>query len=54
MGYDGFPLGGGIGKVFHIGKQAINAKVAAYHMIESPEYGPDWQLQFQIQFLFPK
>ncbi len=48
------PVGGGIGKVFHIGKQAINAKVAAYNNIESPRAGSDWQLQCQIQFLFPK
>ena len=48
------PVGGGIGKVFHIGKQPVNAKVAAYYMVESPDNGPDWQLQLQLQFLFPK
>lgn len=48
------PIGGGIGKVFHIGKQAINASVASYHMVERPTNGPEWQLQCQIQFLFPK
>ncbi len=48
------PVGGGIGKVFHLGKQPINAKVAAYYMVESPDNGPDWQLQLQLQFLFPK
>jgi hypothetical protein len=48
------PVGGGIGKVFHIGKQPINAKVAAFHNIESPRNGADWQLQVQVQFLFPK
>jgi hypothetical protein len=35
-------------------KQPINASVAAYHMVESPSNGPDWQLQCQLQFLFPK
>lgn len=48
------PIGGGIGKVFKIGKQPINASVRAYHNLESPRNGSDWQLQFQIQFLFPK
>jgi hypothetical protein len=48
------PLGGGVGRVFHIGKQAINAKLAAYHMAESPTNGPEWQMQFQVSFLFPK
>jgi len=48
------PIGAGVGKVFHIGKQAINASVASYYMVESPDNGPDWQLQCQLQFLFPK
>jgi hypothetical protein len=48
------PIGGGIGKVFHIGKQPVNASLRAYHNTQAPRSGADWQLQFQIQFLFPK
>ena len=48
------PIGGGFGRVFKIGKQPINASVRAYHNLESPRNGSDWQLQFQISFLFPK
>ena len=48
------PIGGGIGKVFHVGKQAVNASLRAYHNIEAPREGADWQLQFQLTFLFPK
>jgi hypothetical protein len=48
------PVGGGIGKVFHVGKQAINASLRAYHNIEAPRNGADWQLQFTVSFLFPK
>ena len=48
------PLGGGIGKVFKIGKQPINAALRVYHNIESPRGGADTQIQFQINFLFPK
>lgn len=48
------PLGGGFGKVFKIGRQPINAQLAAYGNVEKPKFGPDWQLRFQIQFLFPK
>jgi len=48
------PIGGGVGKVFKIGKQPVNASIRAYHNVESPRNGSDWQLQFQIQFLFPK
>ncbi len=46
------PIGGGIGKVFRVGKQPVNASLRAYHNIESPRSGSDWQLQFSIQFLF--
>lgn len=48
------PIGGGIGKVFKVGKQPVNAAIKAYHNVQSPRTGADWQLQFQIQFLFPK
>ncbi len=48
------PVGGGIGKVFKIGTQAINASVQGYYVANSPSIGPDWQLRLQIQFLFPK
>lgn len=48
------PFGGGVGKLFTIGKQPINTQLAAYYNAEKPEFGPDWQLRFQVQFLFPK
>ena len=48
------PLGGGAGKLFTIGKQAMNARVEAYYNIEKPDSAPDWQWGFTIQFLFPK
>jgi hypothetical protein len=48
------PVGGGFGKVFKIGKQAVNASIQGYWVANSPSVGPDWQLRLQIQFLFPK
>jgi hypothetical protein len=48
------PLGGGAGKLFRVGRLPINAQLAAYGNVAKPEFGPDWQLRFQIQFLFPK
>jgi hypothetical protein len=48
------PLGGGVGKIFKIGKQPIDAQLAAYDNVVTPDNGPKWQLRFQIQFLFPK
>lgn len=48
------PIGGGIGKVFKIDKQPMNASVRIFHLAQSPRTGSDLQLQFQLQFLFPK
>jgi hypothetical protein len=48
------PFGGGIGKVFKIGTQSINAQTQAFYNVEAPENAPDWQLRLQLQFLFPK
>jgi hypothetical protein len=48
------PFGGGVGKIFKIGKQPLNAQVQAFYNVEKPENGPDWQLRLQLQFLFPK
>ena len=49
------PFGGGIGKVFKIGKQPMNAQLSAYKNVITPDdYGADWQFRVQLQFLFPK
>jgi hypothetical protein len=59
------PLGGGIGKLFRLGdvfpleghpiaKLPMNIQLQAYGNVAKPEFGPKWQLRFQIQFLFPK
>jgi hypothetical protein len=48
------PFGGGVGKIFRIGKQPINAQISAYNNVETPAYGADWQFRIQFQFLFPK
>ena len=48
------PLGGGVNKLFKIGKQPIQASLRSYYNVVKPEFGPDWQLQFQLTFLFPK
>jgi hypothetical protein len=48
------PFGGGVGKIFRIGKQPVNAQVSAYYNVEKPTDGADWQLRAQLQFLFPK
>jgi hypothetical protein len=48
------PLGAGIGKIFLIGKQPVNAQLAGYYNVIRPDFGPEWQLRAQVQFLFPK
>jgi hypothetical protein len=48
------PFGGGGGKIFRIGKQPMNAQVQALYNVEKPEFGADWTLRLQLQFLFPK
>jgi hypothetical protein len=48
------PFGGGVGKIFRIGKLPLNGQVSGYYNVEKPDFGPDWQLRIQLQFLFPK
>ena len=48
------PVGGGFGRVFRVGKQAMNAQVQAFYNVEKPEFGSDWGLRLQFQLLFPK
>lgn len=46
--------GGGIGKIFKVGSQPINAQVSGYYNAVTPDFGADWQMRLQLQFLFPK
>ena len=32
----------------------MNASLQGFYNVERPEFGPDWPLRFQLQFLFPK
>jgi hypothetical protein len=48
------PLGGGVGKLFKIGSQAMNTRLEAYGNVVKPDGGPDWSLSWTLQFLFPK
>jgi hypothetical protein len=48
------PLGGGIGRIFKIGRQPINANLTAYYNVLTPDdVGANWQLRSQWTFLFP-
>lgn len=48
------PVGAGIGKVFSIGSQQINTRLAGYYNPVRPALTADWSLQWMLQFLFPK
>jgi len=48
------PVGGGLGRVFRVGKQPINASFQYFYNIEKPESVGDWSLRLQLQFMFPK
>jgi hypothetical protein len=49
------PIGAGVGKITQLGKLPVNVQFSAYRNIVTPDdFGADWQLRFQVQFLFPK
>ena len=48
------PIGGGVGKIFHLGKLPVNAQVSAYYNVAKPDFGANWQIRAQVQFMFPK
>jgi hypothetical protein len=48
------PIGGGVGKIFKIGDQPMNASVQAFNYVAHPSLAPRWALRFQVQFLFPR
>jgi hypothetical protein len=49
------PLGGGLGRVFRVGEQNLNAQMSAYYNAEKPDdFWPEWQLRMQLVFLFPR
>ena len=31
-----------------------NMQIAAYYNVVKPDFGPNWQIRAQVQFMFPK
>ncbi len=49
------PLGLGIGKAMKLGKIPVTAQLHGYYNVKKPDdFGEDWQMRIQIQFLFPR
>ncbi len=49
-----FRLAGEGGKLVRLGLLAVNMQNQAFYNLEKPDFGPEWQLRVQMQFLFPK
>lgn len=47
------PVGGGVGRVFNIGKQSVSAAFQIFSNVEKPDNAPDWSVNFQFALLFP-
>ena len=48
------PFGLGIGRLVKFGKQPVDFKLQPFWYAEKPDNGPEWSLQLQVKFLFPK
>ncbi len=48
------PFGLGLGRLIKIGKQPVDIKIQPFWYAEKPDNGPEWSLQIQVKFLFPK
>jgi len=48
------PVGGGAGKIVHLGKLPLNLQLQGFYNVAHPDAGPEWSVRFQIQILLPK
>jgi len=48
------PVGGGVGKIFHLGKLPVNTQISAYYNVVRPDFQANWQIRAQVQLMFPK
>jgi hypothetical protein len=48
------PVGGGLGRAFRLGGQAMNLQMQVFRNVVSPHDAADWTLRLQYQLLFPR
>ena len=48
------PIGGGVGKIFHLGRLPVNTQLSGYYNVVRPDDGANWQIRAQVQLMFPK
>lgn len=46
------PMGGGVGKLFYVGKLPISISLQGFYNVVTPTGGPNWSMNFQLAFLF--
>ena len=47
------PVGGGVGRVFKLGDQPVNASIAGYYNVIRPTGASEWQIRTTLALLFP-
>jgi hypothetical protein len=48
------PVGGGVGKIVHFGKQPVNVYSQFFRNVQRPDGTSSWSARFNVTFLFPK
>ncbi|MGC2103894.1 MAG: hypothetical protein WA647_02235 [Candidatus Acidiferrum sp.] len=48
------PVGGGVGKIVHFGKQPVNVYSQFFRNVQRPDGTSSWSARFNMTFLFPK
>ena len=48
------PMGGGVGKLFKIGRLPVNTQIGGYYNVVRPDFASNWSIRAQVQFMFPK
>jgi len=48
------PVGAGVGKLSRFGPLPVNMQLQGFYNADKPKNTGNWQLRFQVQFLFPK
>ena len=48
------PVGGGVGKIVHFGKQPVNVYTQFFRNVQRPDGTSSWSARFNMTFLFPK
>jgi len=48
------PLGLALSQVLFLGDQPVSLQLGSYYNVVRPDIGPEWQVRFELSFLFPK